>query len=66
MGLAIETTKKKRNLGESICVQGALTRARSSLVPRPTLAAADGLHHRYARNGSGDLETIIGSTYARF
>ena len=22
-------------------------------VPRPTLAAADGLHHRYARNGSG-------------
>ena len=25
----------------------------SSLVPRPTLAAADGLHHRYARNGSG-------------
>ena len=25
----------------------------TSLVPRPTLAAADGLHHRYARNGSG-------------
>ena len=24
-----------------------------SLVPRPTLAVADGLHHRYARNGSG-------------
>ena len=25
----------------------------ASLVPRPTLAVADGLHHRYARNGSG-------------
>ena len=24
-----------------------------SLVPRPTLAVADGLHQRYARNGSG-------------
>ena len=24
-----------------------------SLVPRPTLAVADELHHRYARNGSG-------------
>ena len=25
----------------------------ASLVPSPTLAVADGLHHRYARNGSG-------------
>ena len=25
----------------------------NSLVSRPTLAVSDGLHHRYARNGSG-------------
>ena len=46
-------------------VVARLSMFESSLVPRPTLAAADGLHHRYG--GSGKLETIIGSAYdARF
>ena len=26
-----------------------------SLVPRPSTAAADGLHHRYAERGSGEI-----------
>ena len=35
-----------------------------SLVPRPTLTAADGLHHRYARLGSGKMPNKTCSTCA--
>ena len=37
-----------------------------SLVPRPTHAAVDGLHHRYVRNGSGEMPNKSRFECARF